>query len=341
MGARRRNGGSVIRAAGSLIFTAGLALACTDTTGPAPTYTVGGTVSGLAGSGLVLRDNDGGNLLVRANGPVVFATPLASGAAYHVTVFAQPSRPTQSCVVTGGSGTVAEANVTSVGIVCATNTYTVGGTVSGLVGSGLVLRNNGGDDLPVSADGAVSFATPVANGATYGVTVFTQPTSPAQTCSVSGGSGTMAQANVTTVAIVCATNTYTVGGMVSGLVGQGLVLRNNGGDDLPVSADGPVTFATPVANGATYSVTVFKQPTRPAQTCFVIRGSGTMARPNVTTVAIACFTNGAVRVTASTAGADIPSTYTVYADPGTSGPLPRSFPPTAGFRWAWRPAPTC
>ena len=319
MGARRRNGGSVIRAAGSLIFTAGLALACTDTTGPALTYTVGGTVSGLAGSGLVLRDNDGGNLLVRANGPVVFATPLASGAAYHVTVFAQPSRPTQSCVVTGGSGTVAEANVTSVGIVCATNTYTVGGTVSGLVGSGLVLRNNGGDDLPVSADGAVSFATPVASGATYGVTVFTQPTSPAQTCSVSGGSGTMAQANVTTVGIVCATNTYTVGGMVSGLVGQGLVLRNNGGDNLPVSADGPVTFATPVANGATYSVTVFKQPTRPAQTCFVIRGSGTMARPNVTTVAIACFTNGAVRVTASTAGADIPSTYTVYADPGTSG----------------------
>ena len=129
----------------------------------------------------------------------------------------------------------------------------------------------------------------------------------------------MAQANVTTVGIVCATNTYTVGGMVSGLVGQGLVLRNNGGDNLPVSADGPVTFATPVANGATYGVTVFKQPTRPAQTCFVIRGSGTMARPNVTTVAIACFTNGAVRVTASTTGADIPSTYTVYADPGTSG----------------------
>ena len=272
---------------------------------------------------------------------MVFATPLASGAAYHVTVFAQPSRPTQSCVVTGGSGTVAEANVTSVGIVCATNTYTVGGTVSGLVGSGLVLRNNGGDDLPVSADGAVSFATPVASGATYGVTVFTQPTTPAQTCSISGGGGTMAQANVTTVGIVCATNTYTVGGMVSGLVGQGLVLRNNGGDNLPVSADGPVTFASPVANGATYSVTVFKQPTRPAQTCFVIGGSGTMARPNVTTVAITCFTNGAVRVTASTAGADIPSTYTVYADPGTSGSSTAVVPSNGAFRWAWRPAPTC
>ena len=147
MGMRTRNSGSVIRAAGGLIFTAGLALACTDTTGPAPTYTVGGTVSGLAGSGLVLRDNGGDDLPVSANGAVAFATPLASGAAYSVTVFAQPSSPAQTASSPAGSGTMASANVTTVAIVCATNTYTVGGTVSGLVGSGLVLRNNGGDDL--------------------------------------------------------------------------------------------------------------------------------------------------------------------------------------------------
>ena len=45
------NGGSVMRAAGSLIFTAGLALACTDTTGPALTYTMGGTVWAWRGRG--------------------------------------------------------------------------------------------------------------------------------------------------------------------------------------------------------------------------------------------------------------------------------------------------
>jgi hypothetical protein len=61
-------------------------------------------------------------------------------------------------------------------------TYTVGGTVSGLTGSGLVLRNNGGDALPVSASGMFTFATKVANGAAYAVTVSTQPTNPAQTC---------------------------------------------------------------------------------------------------------------------------------------------------------------
>ena len=51
------------------------------------------------------------------------------------------------------------------------STYTVGGTVSGLQGSGLVLQSTGGDDLPISADGAFVFATRVADGSAYAVTV--------------------------------------------------------------------------------------------------------------------------------------------------------------------------
>ena len=82
-------------------------------------------------------------------------------------------------------------------------TYTVGGTVSGLTGSGLVLRNNGGDDLPVSASGTFAFATEVANGAAYVVTVFTQPANPTQTCVVTNGSGTMGSSNVTNISVTC------------------------------------------------------------------------------------------------------------------------------------------
>ena len=43
-------------------------------------------------------------------------------------------------------------------------TYTIGGTVSGLTGTGLVLADNGGDNLPVTANGAFTFATPVTSG---------------------------------------------------------------------------------------------------------------------------------------------------------------------------------
>lgn len=80
--------------------------------------------------------------------------------------------------------------------------YTVGGAVSGLLGSGLVLQDNGGDDLRVSADGNFTFATPVGAGLPYAVTVLTQPSSPAQVCTVQNGSGT-ASANVTNVAVSC------------------------------------------------------------------------------------------------------------------------------------------
>ena len=78
--------------------------------------------------------------------------------------------------------------------------YTVGGSVSGLTGTGLVLQNNGGDNRAVTANGAFTFATSVGAGSPYNVTVFTQPTG--QTCTVQNGSGT-AQANVSNVAVSC------------------------------------------------------------------------------------------------------------------------------------------
>ena len=79
--------------------------------------------------------------------------------------------------------------------------YTVGGSVSGLTGAGLVLQNNGGDSLAVQANGAFSFATAVGAGAPYATSVLTQPAG--QTCSVQNGSGT-ANAAVSNVAVTCA-----------------------------------------------------------------------------------------------------------------------------------------
>src|SRR5690606_1013999 len=63
--------------------------------------------------------------------------------------------------------------------------YAVQAAVSGLAGTGLVLRNNGGDDLAIAADGSHAFATLLADGSPYAVTVATQPTAdPPQTCTV-------------------------------------------------------------------------------------------------------------------------------------------------------------
>ncbi|MCX7633139.1 MAG: hypothetical protein N2Z22_07395, partial [Turneriella sp.] len=125
--------------------------------GGTPTYTVGGTVSGLSGT-LVLQNNGGDNLTLNSNGNFTFATALPNGASYNVTVHSQPMG--QNCTVTNGSGTISGANVTNVTVNCANLNYTVGGTLSGLSGT-LVLQNNGGDNLTLNSNGSFTFATPV------------------------------------------------------------------------------------------------------------------------------------------------------------------------------------
>jgi ABC-type molybdate transport system substrate-binding protein len=155
---------------------------------------------------------------------------------------------------------------------CATNKYTVGGTASGLAGTGLVLQNNAGDPLTVNGNGSFAFATPIASGSAYAVTVKTQPTNPSQTCTVTSGSGTVAASNVTSVAVACTTNKYSVGGTVSGATGA-LVLQDNAGDDLTVNANGAFTFATQLNSGTAYAVTVKAHP--PGQGCAVTNGTGT------------------------------------------------------------------
>jgi len=85
--------------------------------------------------------------------------------------------------------------------------YSIGGTVSGLVpGSSLVLQNNMGDDLLITADGNFTFPVSLEDGSDYSVTVKTQPTIPTQFCTVTNGTGTLAGADVTNVAVNCVSN---------------------------------------------------------------------------------------------------------------------------------------
>jgi 6-phosphogluconolactonase (cycloisomerase 2 family) len=263
-------------------------------------------------------------LSVPSGSSFTFATALASGVNYAVTVKTQPTNPSQSCSVTNGSGPVANANVTTVAISCQTIAYTVGGSVSGLSGSGLVLQDNGGSNLSVTSSGTFTFGTSVNSGANYLVTVKTQPTNPAQLCTVSNGSGPVTTAPITTVSISCVTNTYTIGGTVIGNNGTGLVLQDNGSDNLSTfSVGGGFTFATKIASGANFAVTVYTQPTStPAQYCTVSNGSGTVAAAPVTNVTITCRNTGQyVYVTTTNGGTK--GVITMFSIDPTNGTLER------------------
>ena len=292
---------------------------------PTATFSVGGLTSGLVGTGLVLQDNGRDNLPVSGNGAFTFQTPLTNGSSYLVSVATQPTKPSQNCIVVNGSGTVAEANVTSVQVQCATEGFTVGGSVNGLVGSGLVLQDNGGNDLLISGSGPFTFLQTVGSGSGYAVTVKTQPTGPAQNCAVTNGSGTVGSVNITNVQVTCSPNKYTVSVAVSGLStgSTGLSLLNNGGDGLSVASNGTFTFATSIASGQAYAVTVGTQPTAtPAQYCLVQNGSGTVAFANITNVTVSCRNVGqALFVANSTDGAGNTGSVGGYTINPSSGVL--------------------
>ena len=174
------------------------------------------------------------------------------------------------------------------GDVTSAPTYSVGGSVSGLLGT-VVLQNNGGDDLSISANSSYTFAIALASGSPYNVTVKTNPNG--QTCTVTNGSGTIATTAITNVAVACTTNatpTYSVGGTVTGISGT-VVLQNNGGGNLNLSSNGSFTFAAQLASGSAYAVSVSSNPS--GQTCVVSNGSGVVASSNITNVAVSCTTN--------------------------------------------------
>ena len=119
-------------------------------------------------------------------------------------------------------------------------TFSTGGMVTGLAGTGLVLQNNAGNDQTIAASGAFSFSTRLSTGAAYAVTVRTQPTSPAQTCAVTSGSGTIAATDITTVGVSCVTPPMT------------LMSVNPASDASGIARDVPstLTFSVPL-NAAT------------------------------------------------------------------------------------------
>jgi hypothetical protein len=190
------------------------------TEGGSGPFTIGGTVSGLAGMGLVLVDNGGDDLPIGADGSFTFPTPLANGATYAVTVSTPPSMPAQTCAITKGTGKVKGADVTTVNVACTTSTFTISGTLSGLsTGNSLTLQDNLSDNLPLTTNGSFTFSTSIASSAPYKVTVLTQPTSPAETCYVSAGTGTVGSADVTGVIVTCAPPGVYCGRFTSGYTG--------------------------------------------------------------------------------------------------------------------------
>lgn len=162
----------------------------------------------------------------------------------------------------------------------------VGGTFVGVTKPGLVLQNNGKDDLTINPtnNGAGTFAFPtlVETDSGYNVTIKSFPTN-ASDCKATQNTGKVAF-NITTVQITCTIRQHDLKGTVSGLTGT-LELVN--GTDRVTVAPGATSFAMARINeDAPYAVGVLTQPAN--QTCTVANGAGTMGASDVTNIAVTC-----------------------------------------------------
>lgn len=122
-----------------------------------PTYTIGGTVVGLQGTGLVLNNRSNAVITVDSNGPWVLPREYVSGAPYEVRIDRQPSGPNQVCTVLNGDGTIADADVSDVLVECEAVAPPIDGLDPGFGSGGLVTSDlfGGARDLEVLPDGKV------------------------------------------------------------------------------------------------------------------------------------------------------------------------------------------
>jgi hypothetical protein len=261
------------------------AFACSDNpTSEKPTYSISGTVSGDVVADVTLSLSGAASATATTDATGNYSFGALENGSYTI----KPSLEGYTFDPPSASVTLSGANVDGTHFVASAvtaSTYSVGGTVSGLdVGDTLVLQNNGAGDVTVTENGEFAFATELASGDEYNVTVKNAPDG--KTCSVSNGTGTIASADVSEIAVTCkaVVQTYKVGGMVFGLAsGAVLVLQNKGTDDVTITGSMmpaiQYAFATKLASGDDYEVTVKNAPA--GKTCVVSNGKGTISDQDV------------------------------------------------------------
>jgi len=227
--------------------------------------------------------------------------PGSNCAAGGVKVQVGSGAPTYVC--NGAAGATGAAGQSATVVAEAPGANCAGGGVKVQVGSGAATYVCNGATGATGAAGAAGASVvtaaepPGANCASGGTSFQVGTNPPAYVCNGTDGANGTSCSIVTNISTIlsCSDGTsyvlnqkYSVGGTVSGFAGT-FSLLDNGGDAFAVTANGPYTFATGLAAGASYAVTISAQPTN--GTCSVSNPTGTIGSANVTNANVACGCN--------------------------------------------------
>jgi len=166
-----------------------------------------------------------------------------------------------------------------------------------LTADGLILQNNGGNDLAVPA-GAVTFqfGNRVSTDDEFNITVKQAPTnSSIANCHVQNGHARANYYTIGQISVYCDINQIAMTVAVNGLTGAGLTLVN-GSDKKDVPAGATSVVMATVSQDGPYAVKILNQPA--GQTCAVTggdtgTGTGKVGATPVTSVVVTCTNNAA------------------------------------------------
>lgn len=212
-----------------------LEINCSDFS--APLFSIGGVVSGLDGT-LILLNNDSDQLTISENGAYRFTDELASQQNYAVTISSTPEG--QTCFLSNGTGAVSSTAVTNVDVECGPTLVAVSVNVSGIDNADFNLTFTGmpsGDPDTFGTQNAISFEVP------YGANVtLISNDSDFYQCSITTGNSSDIT-TVTTLDVTCTPLDIEVALSVIGVGQDSLELTVNG-ELLSLSAE-PVILQVP------------------------------------------------------------------------------------------------
>jgi hypothetical protein len=176
--------------------------------------------------------------------------------------------------------------------------YLAGTITGGVTADGLILQNNGGDDLAVPAGaGTFQFGNRISTDDEFNITVKQRPAN-TSACTVTNGHARANYYTIEQVYVSCTINQQAMTVTVNGLTGTGLQIVNAADSETVAPNNGAqvtVTMAK-VPQDAPYAVKVLNQPA--GQTCTVSggdngNGTGVVGATAVTSVVVNCAANAA------------------------------------------------
>lgn len=194
---------------------------------------------------------------------------------------------------------------TGVAIACALGLASCGGGEDGqlrigvslvnVTKAGLKLQNNGGTFYDVTPGSAFIFPDLIPLDGSFDVVAQGLPPN-ASKCEVLNGKAKATSVSLQKIQVVCTLYTFNLGGSVSGLSADGLVLVNGNiqkaipkdatSFNLTVDPGNGGTVTGKIAEGLPYAVQIFASPAN--LNCTISNNSGTMPAADVASIAVSC-----------------------------------------------------